>query len=134
MVTRSKRFGTPAALQPLDVAPGRWVIKTMRPDMVIVRYGPNNEATLTGVSADQTAKHLVWKIGRALGQPGVDRQAVFKSKSAVGNVVYAYSLDPKDPSRFIREDQKGEKTVGSMVRGTFSPSPHPRSRSIRARG
>ena len=134
MVTRSKRLDTPAALQSHEVSPSRWVIKTMRPDMDIVRYGPNNEATFTMVSADQTVKHLVLKIGRALGQPGVNRQAVFKRKSAVGNVVYAYSLDPKDPSQFIREDQKGKKTVGSMVRGTFSPSPHPRTRPIRARG
>lgn len=128
MVARNKRVGTPAALQSQDAASGSWVIKTVRPDMEIVRYGARKESAFNSVSADQTVGHVVVKIGRALGRPGVDRQAVFKSTNPSGETVYAYSLDPKNPTRFIREDQSGKKTVGNMVQGTFSPHP------ARARG
>lgn len=91
------------------------VIATPREGLFIVRIGSGGQVKKT--PKDQTAAPLLKKVGRALSKPGISRDAVFKGSR--GKVVYAYSLDPADPERLIREDVQGNRTVGRMVNGAF---------------
>lgn len=52
-----------------------------------------------------------------MSKPGVDRSRVFRSIS--DKPVYAYSIDPKDTSKIVREDAAGRKIVGRVVNGKF---------------
>lgn len=47
----------------------------------------------------------------------INRAAFFRS--ATGKPVYAYSIYLKDPTKIVREDQAGRKTVGRLVGGRF---------------
>lgn len=96
---------------------GGTIIQTTRSDMFIVRVGKDPVRTKK-VASDQLANTLLPKMGKAFSRPGVDRQSVFQSNS--GKKVYAYSMDPRDPSRIIKEDQSGKQTIGRMATdGTF---------------
>jgi hypothetical protein len=37
--------------------------------------------------------------------------------------VFAYSVDPADPTRIVREAADGTRTIGRLVNGRFQPSP-----------
>lgn len=96
---------------------GGTIIQTPRSDMVIVRVGKVH-ASPKMVAADQLANTLVPKMGKAFSRPGVNRNSVFQSNT--GKTVFAYSMDPRDPSRIIKEDQAGQRTIGRMASdGTF---------------
>lgn len=66
---------------------------------------------------DQTASELIQRIGKALREPGISREAVF-GREPKTNVV-AYWLDPRDVTRIVRVSADGTKTVGRMTRGSF---------------
>ncbi|MDO8385797.1 MAG: hypothetical protein Q7T13_05260 [Polaromonas sp.] len=121
---RAKAVGVNLAKQDIDawlVGNGYTLVRTSRPEMTIVKMG-NKDTVLPRVFADQMAKTLVMKIGEALVRPGLNRTSVFKSRSAhSGTPIFAYSIDPADPSRFIREDESGARTLGRMIDGSFSP-------------
>lgn len=92
-------------------------IQTPRGDMFIVRlHAPK---ALRQAPEDQRASTLLPKVGRALGKPGINRDVVFSAGASTR--VYAYSVDPHDPSRMIREDANGTHTVGRVVNGVFKP-------------
>ena len=101
------------------VGHGYTLVKTSRPEMSIVRRTSGNPKVF--VSTDQMAKTLAIKIGQALLRPGLNRTSVFKTHIPSQKTIFAYSIDPQDPSRFIREDESGDRTVGRMVNGKFSP-------------
>jgi hypothetical protein len=84
--------------------------------MVIVRIG--GDVATKNTPSDQKASFLLGKFGKALSKPGVSRAEVFGAGKSSGTV-YAYSLDPKDPTMIIREDAKGKRTQGKVVGGTF---------------
>lgn len=90
------------------------LLATSRPGLFILRVGAKPVAQ---APADQAAAPLLRQVGRALDKPGVSRQSVFGP--APRKDFFAYSLDPADPSRMIREDAAGNKTVGRMVEGSF---------------
>ena len=92
---------------------GARLLSTSRSDLFIVRVGGRVAKT----PPDQTAGPLLRKVGRALSQPGIRREAVFGQ--APKKTFYAYSLDPTNVERMIREDGEGNKTVGRMVDGKF---------------
>lgn len=99
---------------------GYTLVKTSRPEMTIIKKVIGMSST-PKVSSDQMAKTLVLKIGQALVSPGLSRTSVFKSRSAHSEkAIFAYSIDPDDTSRFIREDESGVRTIGRMVNGKFS--------------
>lgn len=58
---------------------------------------------------------LIPKAGQALKKPGLARGAVFTGSKRV----FAYSVDPADPSRLIREAADGTRKIGRMVDGKF---------------
>lgn len=71
--------------------------------------------TLPKVPEGESARVLA-AAGRALARPGISRASVFGTGH---KNVYAYSLDPKDPTRFIREAEDGTRRLGRMVNGKF---------------
>jgi hypothetical protein len=93
---------------------GGVLLPTSRPDLYLLRVGahPAKKAP-----ADQAAGPLLRKVGRALAKPGVDRETVFGASPK--RTAYAYSLDPTNPTRMVREDSAGNKTIGRMVNGAF---------------
>jgi hypothetical protein len=90
-------------------------IPTPRADLVIVKIGERYKRE--AVSPDERASRVLARPGKALDKPGTDRARIFKSLS--GKPVFAYSIDPKDPSRFVREDVAGNQVVGRVVNGKF---------------
>ncbi|MEW6704969.1 MAG: hypothetical protein AB1430_08975 [Pseudomonadota bacterium] len=62
---------------------------------------------------------LVSKAGRALRKPGIERGAVFKQGKTR---VFAFSVDPTDPTRVIREAEDGSRQIGRLVNGRFLAS------------
>jgi hypothetical protein len=92
---------------------GARLITTSRPDLFLIRVG----SRVTETPADQAAGPLLRKVGKALSKPGVRREAVFGTQPKKN--FYAYSLDPTNPARMVREDAEGNKTVGHMVDGKF---------------
>jgi hypothetical protein len=65
----------------------------------------------------QSAGQLLRKLGRALSRPGLPRSSVFTGATGV----FAYSSDPEDPSRLVREAKDGTRTVGVWRGGRFRP-------------
>ena len=63
--------------------------------------------TLPKVPEGESARVLA-AAGRALARPGISRASVFGT-----------GLDPKDPTRFIREAEDGTRRLGRMVNGKF---------------
>ncbi len=63
------------------------------------------------------ASALLAELARVLKKPGVNRSRIFDG--TVGKRVFAYSIYPKDPTKVVREDASGQKTIGRLVRGRF---------------
>lgn len=85
---------------------------TSRPDLVMLQFKTHVETP-----ADQHAGPLLRKVVKALSKPGVRREAVFGTSPKKN--FYAYSMDPTNPTRMVREDVEGNRTVGTMVDGRF---------------
>lgn len=98
---------------PLDTTEYRVV--TPRADLVVVRLGKSR----SGGALRETEKSsvLIDGIARTIRKPGISRDTVFKSRR--GQRVYAYSAYPADTTKIVREDAKGRKTIGRLVRGEF---------------
>jgi len=77
---------------------------------------PHNQTRRFTVRRIEGVLAIVPKAGKALDKPGIRKDAVF-SDDAYG--VYAYSVDEKDPTRFVRESADGKRSVGKLVRGRF---------------
>lgn len=73
------------------------------------------------VGSDPMAGPLLRRVGRALAKPGLPREAVFGLNPSRN--FFAYALDPSNPSRMVREDATGNKTVGRMINGVFRKLP-----------
>ena len=79
-------------------------------NLVLVRTGePRPQAQ---PPAGELARVLVPKLGRALRRPGIPRESVFSGPNAAQ--VVAYSIDPADPSRLVRETADGTREVGCL--------------------
>ena len=93
---------------------GGKLLATSCSDLYLVRVGTR---PVTETPADQLAGPLLRKLGKALAKPGISREAVF-GRTANRNA-YAYSIDPTNLERMIREDVEGNRTVGRMTNGVF---------------
>jgi hypothetical protein len=80
----------------------------------------SKSSTAAKAPKDESAR-LLAAAGSALARPGISRSAVFGEGR---KNVFAYSLDPQDPTRFIRESQDGTRRVGKMVNGKFRVLAH----------
>jgi hypothetical protein len=82
---------------------------------VVVRIGKSNSGTT--LRKKEKSGTLIGGITKATLKPGISRDIVFKSRS--GQRVYAYSIYPADTTKIVREDAKGQKTLGRFVSGQF---------------
>lgn len=69
-------------------------------------------------AVSERAATLVPKVAKALGKPGISREAVFKGKT---HNVFSYSVDTSDTSRVVRVSADGHRTVGRLVGERFVP-------------
>ena len=90
-------------------------VSTPRPDLVVVKIG--RPASKETVSVRERASTLVASLAKATRKPGTSRDRIFNS--SVGKRVFAYSVDPGDITRIVREDASGKKTLGRLVNGRF---------------
>lgn len=67
--------------------------------------------------AEDSARVLLARAGRALRKPGLSRTSVFTGPPGVR----AYSADPEDLTRLIEEAEDGSRRVGRFVDGRFVP-------------
>ncbi|MBP7574029.1 MAG: hypothetical protein KA777_08640 [Rhodoferax sp.] len=111
MVTK-KSVTVPVLQTPPEV--GYRQISTPRGDFFIL-----SSKTSSAVVApkDQMVSHLLPKMAKAMLKPGLNKKAVFRSNA--GKTVYAYSIDPNNPDRLIRENASGDKTPGRMSGASF---------------
>jgi hypothetical protein len=63
---------------------------------------------------------IIARVAKAMSKPGIDRARVFQS--VTGKPVYAYSILANDPTKLVREDASGKKTIGKVVGGRFRPT------------
>ena len=71
---------------------------------VLVRVNAGKPSTT--LRASDSAKALVGKAAKALRKPGSGR-------------IFAYSVDPTDPDKLIRETPDGKRQSGRLVNGRF---------------
>jgi hypothetical protein len=64
----------------------------------------------------ESSSSLLSRIADAARKPGIAKKTVFRKSSSA---VYAYSILPRDLSKIVREDAKGNKVVGRLVKGHF---------------
>jgi hypothetical protein len=90
-------------------------VATPRADLFVIKIGDRYQRE--AVSPRERASGVIVRVGKIMSKPGTDRTRVFKSLS--GKPVFAYSIDPKDTSKVIREDSAGKQIVGRLVNGKF---------------
>ncbi len=90
-------------------------ISTPRSDLFLLRLGQSKPQR--NARPQEMASTMLAKLGKAINKPGINRDKIFTGAS--GQVVYAYSAHPQDPSLFVREDASGQQTVGRLVNGRF---------------
>jgi hypothetical protein len=94
-------------------------VSTPRPDLVVVKIGrPKPEPAVAEI---EKASTLVANLIKAMRKPGTSREKVFSS--SLGKQVFAYSVDPKDTTKIIREDASGKTRVGRFLNGRFQALP-----------
>ncbi len=72
------------------------------------------------VRPEDSTTVLLKKAAQALNKPGIDKSVVFRGPKA--DKIYAYSLDPQDPTKVVREAANGDRAVGRLVGGSFRAS------------
>lgn len=109
---------TPARAKPANnrgaIVTGE-TLASLHGGLALVRVSPQADQVATR-PADQ-ASVLIPKLLRAIQKPGISKRAIFGD--APRSNVYAYSVDPSDLSRFVRESADGTCVVGHMVGGKF---------------
>lgn len=90
-------------------------VATPRADLLVIKIGERYQKE--ALSPKEKASAVLARLGKAMSKPGVDRSRVFRSIS--GKPVYAYSIDPKDTSKIVREDAAGRKITGRFLSGKF---------------
>ena len=91
-------------------------VETPRSDLVVLRIGGRFDKIK--VFPKERASGIVAKVAKAMARPGLSRAQIFQGAS---RKVYAYSLYSKDPSKLVREDASGHKTLGRFISGRFRP-------------
>jgi hypothetical protein len=59
-------------------------------------------------------------VGKALSKPGISKVVIFQSP--VAGKIFAYSVDPFDATKVVREAADGTKRIGRVVAGKFKLS------------
>ena len=88
------------------------VLATPNPDLLVLKTGKRR--IRSKLTEQESAAALLGRLARVIESPGLARDRVFSAKG-----VYAYSVSPSDPTKIVREDAGGRKTVGTLVGGRF---------------
>lgn len=92
-------------------------VATPNPNLVVIKIGESSAKP--PVSPSLPAVHVLARVAKAMAKPGADRDRLFQSTS--NRTVYAYSIDIGDPTKVVREDASGRRTVGRFIGGRFRP-------------
>lgn len=84
-------------------------------ERALIRVGTGTTSGLA--RSTESARVLVALALEALRDPGLPRSSVFTGSPEI----YAYSADPADPSRLIREAHDGSRSVGRLLGGRWIP-------------
>jgi hypothetical protein len=98
-------------------------VATPRPDLFVLRIGDSYGKPQ--LVRKEQATGVLARLAKALSKPGADRQKLFQSSAA--KPVYAYFIEAEDPTKVVREDVSGRRTVGRLVRGRFRALRSPRT-------
>jgi hypothetical protein len=93
-------------------------VPTLNPDLEIIRVGPLKNGR-TVLQDKDGAKALVRRVGKAFAKSGLSKTVIFTPRTQ-GRVVFAYSVDPLDPSKIVRQSSDGKKRRGHLVRRKFT--------------
>jgi hypothetical protein len=88
----------------------------------ILKTGTRKMPRATGLEAHRgngkdRVGDILARLAKAISKPGIDRAHIFRSES--GKPVYAYFVSSEDPSKIVREDVLGRRTVGRLAGGRF---------------
>lgn len=92
-------------------------IPTLGRGLVLVRTAAAGRLVAPARSTDG-ARLMVGKVGKALKHPGIDKRTVVFKRGEVHGI-FAYSADPKDPTKVVRESLDGTRRSGRVVGGKF---------------
>jgi hypothetical protein len=65
----------------------------------------------------ERAGSMIQEIVKVTSRPGTGHAVFFKSPS--GKKIFAYSIDPTNPKRIVREDASGNRVVGRFAGDRF---------------
>ena len=102
---------TPNAKKPATLVSGQPVVALSNGFVLIKTSAHRN------IPKSNEPHQLLQKAAKALSKPGIPRSAVFGD--GTNKRVYGYSINPKDPSQFIRESFDGTKRIGRFINGKF---------------
>ena len=85
-------------------------------ELAMVRTGSPRKGQAATRRSDE-ADVMVPKVGKALSKPGLRKVAIFQSSLA--GKVFAYSVDPFDATKVVREAVDGTTRMGRVVDGKF---------------
>ena len=107
-----------ASASPVPTALTERRVPTPNRNLMVIKIGePSAKAA---VAQKVPTSRILARVAKVMAKPGTDRTRVFQSTS--NKAVYAYSIDANDPTRVVREDAAGQRTVGRLVGGRFRSS------------
>jgi len=65
----------------------------------------------------ESSGELITRILEISQKPGIRREAIFKKGSP--RKIHAYYVLASDPSKMVREDAEGKKSIGRVTKGKF---------------
>jgi hypothetical protein len=83
-------------------------------DFVIIRT--DRFGRIVGQAKSMRGEALLKKGNKALVQSGIQERTVFRDAKTG---VFAYSVDPQNPRKIVRQSADGKKTVGRFSHGRF---------------
>ena len=93
-------------------------VATPNRNLMVIKMGEMAERPVAPAAVPTS--EVIEKVAKVMAKPGADRTRVFQSSS--GRPVYAYSIDADDPTKIVRVDVTGRRTVGRFSGGRFRGS------------
>ena len=116
MVAKNSKSAARGSRQPSEIRLRGKRIPGLDKELAMVRTGSPKKGRVMTRRSDE-ADVMVRKVGRALSKPGISKVAIFVPSLA--SKVFAYSVDPFDATKVVREAADGTKRTGHVVAGKF---------------
>ena len=117
MKIKTAKSQAPRAAKPKVVRLVGTAIPTLGRGLVLVRTSASGRIS-DGRRTTEGARVVVTKVGKALNRPGINKRKVVFRDGEVGGI-FAYSVDPQDPTKVVREAFDGTRRSGRLVGGRF---------------